>query len=217
MSRRESIEFTVIPKEALYLEGRNDVLLRVKKEQAYPCQMQKDQPFSCLFSHYAKHNGLDKDNLRFSFVDELSPDQTPLSVHLMQDDDIRVEHITSPLKVPQGADNAAGVSLAPFPPEFARLLEGGEHADIEFVTTVGSMQETFYAHKAILSTRSEYFHVMFKSGGMIESAEGSVHIHHDAATFKHLLRFIYTNTVPGLSKCSADDVIQVLIAADEFL
>lgn len=41
-------------------------------------------------SHYAKHNGLDKENLRFYHVDELQPDQTPLSVHLKKDDTIQV-------------------------------------------------------------------------------------------------------------------------------
>lgn len=72
--------------------------------EAYPCQMQKNQTFSCLFRHYAKHNGLCKDGMHdlwchllvdeadqsrssadlvFSFVDELLPDQSPETVHLM--------------------------------------------------------------------------------------------------------------------------------------
>ena len=29
--------------------------------EPYPCQMQKNQTFSCLFRHYAKHNGLKKE------------------------------------------------------------------------------------------------------------------------------------------------------------
>jgi hypothetical protein len=29
--------------------------------EPYPCQMQKTQTFSCLFRHYAKHNGLRKE------------------------------------------------------------------------------------------------------------------------------------------------------------
>lgn len=64
--------------------------------------MQKNQNFSCLFRHYAKHNGLKKEgcefmfifvilfvelsfylDLIFSFVEELLPDQTPETVHLM--------------------------------------------------------------------------------------------------------------------------------------
>jgi len=64
--------------------------------------MQKTQNFSCLFRHYAKHNGLRKEgreiriklevnlslipfllDLVFSFVDELLNEQTPEVVHLM--------------------------------------------------------------------------------------------------------------------------------------
>jgi hypothetical protein len=63
--------------------------------------MQKTQTFSCLFRHYAKHNGLRKEgwrlcawssaelnlmtfctDLAFYFVNELLPDQVPDSVHL---------------------------------------------------------------------------------------------------------------------------------------
>ncbi len=60
--------------------------------EMYPCQMQKTQTFSCLFRHYAKHNGLDKDTLVFSFLDELQPDQLPDAVHLLQGDEIYVSH-----------------------------------------------------------------------------------------------------------------------------
>jgi RNA:NAD 2'-phosphotransferase (TPT1/KptA family) len=45
--------------------------------------MQKNQAFSCLFRHYAKHNGLRREDLVFTFVDELLSDQTPEIVHLM--------------------------------------------------------------------------------------------------------------------------------------
>ena len=56
-----SIEFVVKPREDLYLEGSIRVLPRVQKGEGYPCQMQKNQTFSCLFRHYAKHNGLKKE------------------------------------------------------------------------------------------------------------------------------------------------------------
>lgn len=45
--------------------------------------MQKNQTFSCLFRHYAKHNGLKKEDLVFFFVDQLLPDQMPETVQLM--------------------------------------------------------------------------------------------------------------------------------------
>jgi hypothetical protein len=66
-------------------------LCRVQKDEAYPCQMSKTQSFSCLFRHYAKHNGLKKEDLVFYFVDELKADETPESVHLMHQDEIWVE------------------------------------------------------------------------------------------------------------------------------
>lgn len=84
-----SIEFIVKPREDLYLEGSVRTLPRVSKGkwtyycfilfylittlnsflgEPYPCQMQKNQTFSCLFRHYAKHNGLKKEGrVRFKY------------------------------------------------------------------------------------------------------------------------------------------------------
>lgn len=87
-----AIEFIVKPKDDLYLEGTLRTLPRVSKGEfiaiqgavsehipsmninyfvsylydigeAYPCQMQKNQTFSCLFRHYAKHKGLKKEGI----------------------------------------------------------------------------------------------------------------------------------------------------------
>jgi hypothetical protein len=209
--RSQSIEFTVLSRENLYLEGKNEILFRVKKGQSYPCQMNKDQQFSCLFSHYAKHNGLDKDNLRFFFVDELEQEQTPLSVHLMPEDHIHVEH----RRRPYTQHASAAEPLKEFPSEFKWLLAERAHADVEFM--VGSVQRRVRAHKAILAARSEYFQVMFQSGMMIESSNGCVNISTEFKVFQQLLEFIYTNTVEDISRCTADEVVQLLIAADEYL
>lgn len=38
----------------------------VETGENYPCQMQKSQTFSCLFRHYAKHNGLRKEGANIS-------------------------------------------------------------------------------------------------------------------------------------------------------
>jgi hypothetical protein len=54
--------------------------------------MQRTQSFSCLFRHYAKHNGLCKDDLVFYFTEELQPDENPELVHLQPYDEIWVEH-----------------------------------------------------------------------------------------------------------------------------
>lgn len=104
-----TIEFVVVPQDDLFLEGGIRKLYRVTKGYSfyflieciltaessgtpYPCQMQKNQSFSCLFRHYAKHNGLRKEDLIFYFTDELQQDQTPETVHLMPQDEIWVQH-----------------------------------------------------------------------------------------------------------------------------
>lgn len=78
-----SIEFIIKPREDLYLEGGIRRIPRVQQGitkiyllvslnmvtilsllgTPYPCQMQKNQNFSCLFRHYAKHNGLKKEGI----------------------------------------------------------------------------------------------------------------------------------------------------------
>lgn len=78
-----AIEFVVKPREDLFLEGDIKTISRVQRGESYPCQMQKNQAFSCLFRHYAKHNGLRKEDLAFYFVEELQPDDMPETVHLM--------------------------------------------------------------------------------------------------------------------------------------
>lgn len=81
-----SIEFIIKPREDLYLEGGIRKIPRVQQGitdnyllilfnlvttlsllgAPYPCQMQKNQNFSCLFRHYAKHNGLKKEGITCS-------------------------------------------------------------------------------------------------------------------------------------------------------
>jgi len=85
-----SIEFVIQAREDLYLEGSVQRLVRVTSGDLYPCQMQKQQAFSCLFRHYAKHNGLKQEDLVFTFVDELQADETPELVHLVPHDVIIV-------------------------------------------------------------------------------------------------------------------------------
>ena len=155
-TRAASIEFIVTPREDLFLGGGERTLCRVKKGEQYPCQMQKNQNFSCLFRHYAKHNGLKKEDLVFYFVDELGPDQTPETAHLMPQDEIVVEHrVKSVTKVEEKPE----VSSAVFGQQLRSLLRKGTFADVMFV--VGEERERFGAHKAVLSARSEYFEAMF--------------------------------------------------------
>lgn len=70
-NRTQHVEFVVKPQEDLHLEGPQRKILRVTKGEQYSCQMLKTQAFQCLFRHYAKHNGLKKEDLEFFFTDEL--------------------------------------------------------------------------------------------------------------------------------------------------
>ena len=95
MTRPSNIEFVVVSAEDLFLfsSGEHDNMRRVTGGTSYPCQMQRTQHFSCLFRHYAKHNGLDKESLVFYFLNQLLPEDTPESIHLLPNDQIRVQHI----------------------------------------------------------------------------------------------------------------------------
>mmetsp|Transcript_38638 Transcript_38638/g.39333 ORF Transcript_38638/g.39333 Transcript_38638/m.39333 type:complete len:345 (-) Transcript_38638:315-1349(-) len=208
--RSQSIEFVVKPRENLTLEGSIRTLPRVTKGEQYPCQMQKTQSFSCLFRHYAKHNGLRKEDLVFFFVDELLPDETPETVHLMPYDEIWVEH-----RKPTSKKSSYSPPQSVITKQFEILLEDGEHADITFL--VGPTKEEIKAHKAILSARSEYFGAMFRTGSMVESSCKVVEISHPYSIFKRMLEFLYTEAVKDLSTCNSTEVIQLLMLANEYL
>jgi speckle-type POZ protein len=210
-----SVEFIVKPKEDLYLGGSLRKLPRVSKGEPYPCQMQKNQNFSCLFRHYAKHNGLRKEDLIFSFVDELSPDQTPETSHLMPQDEIWVEHRPLFEIEKKSAEPKQNV----YSEQFRVLFETGDHYDVAFF--VGTSSEKIKAHKGILSARSDYFEAMFRKGSMAESTQKEIRIepnpHTTITSFKQMLEFIYTNTVRGLEDCDADAMVALLIIANEYL
>jgi hypothetical protein len=173
--------------------------------------MQKNQTFSCLFRHYAKHNGLRKEDLVFYFVDELLPDQMPETVHLMPQDEIWVEL----RKQPEVKKEQDVIDNKKYPEQFRSLLEIGDHADVVFI--VGDLREEVSAHKAILSARSEYFRAMFRKGGMAESNQSVVEIGgHDKQTFTKMLEHIYADTVVSLDTCSPNDVMTLLQMANEF-
>lgn len=158
------------------------VILQVSKNEPYPCQMQKTQQFSCLFRHYAKHNGLEKNELSFFFVDELLPEQTPESVHLMNNDEIWVEH-----RIKQTDDNTKELEAnmtSVYMANFRSLLETPIHSDVTFI--VGDDCQEIRSHKAILSTRCEYFAAMFNRDWN-EGSESKISIRqHDKATFNRM-------------------------------
>jgi hypothetical protein len=173
--------------------------------------MQKTQNFSCLFRHYAKHNGLRKEDLVFFFVDELLPDQMPETVHLMPHDEIWVEH-----RKDKNLEQKRELDASAFTEQFRQLFLSSNHSDVTFV--VGDAREDVMAHKGILSARSAYFAAMFRPGGMSESKRDAIEIAgHDCPSFKRMLEFIYTNAVKDLDSCSSSEIISLLMIANEFV
>ena len=202
----------VKPRENLSLVGSKRTISRVSANDPYPCQMQKTQAFSCLFRHYAKHNGLRKEDLVFSFVDELKPDETPETVHLMPMDEIWVERRCHEPE----EEKPEPVSTTSFSDQFRTLLESPVHSDISFI--VGEEKHEIPAHKAVLAARSDYFNAMFKPGGMRESKKEVIEItNHSSATFLRLLEFVYTNTVRDLDKIESANLISLLMLSNEYL
>lgn len=58
-------------------------MIRVRAGTPYSCLMLKNQRFSSLFRHYAKHHGLRKDDLAYYFTEELQNEDTPETVFLL--------------------------------------------------------------------------------------------------------------------------------------
>jgi hypothetical protein len=99
--------------------------------------MHRQQAFSCLFRHYAKHNGLKKEDLVFYFVDELKADDTPESVHLMPQDEIWVERRKHDVEAnPDRLE--AGVIFDQFRILVPDGAQGGDRADVRLVAAEGN-------------------------------------------------------------------------------
>ncbi|OQR82349.1 hypothetical protein ACHHYP_16180 [Achlya hypogyna] len=209
--RGDNVEFTVKAAEDLVLSGSERSVVRVPANNMYSCLMQKTQRFSSLFRHYSKHHGLPRESLDFCFMNLLSPEDSPESVHLQKNDVIHVRH-------------RRAVSIAP-PPRttdeeyFAamrRLLETGNDSDV--VLRVGPDEKELRAHKLILTTRCEVFHAMLRSDSMKESEDGVIVLRDDCPDMvRRLLEFIYTNRVADLSSLSANQLIELLALAEQYL
>jgi len=158
--------------------------------------MQKNQNFSCLFRHYAKHNGLRKEDLVFFFTDELLPDQTPESAHLMPFDEILVSHKTKKIN-----EINPLLTATAFVDQFKSLLFSENHSDIRFYFK--ATDEYIHAHKAILSARSQYFNAMFRrESGMKESKNSVIEINdYGKDIFSLMLEFIYSNRICNIDSC----------------
>ncbi|KAL3093496.1 hypothetical protein niasHS_004682 [Heterodera schachtii] len=97
------------------------------------------------------------------------------------------------------------------------MLSTAEHSDVQFLVGDGEAKELLSAHKLILKLASDVFEAMFrfdakKEQGESASANCSVVKLPDveAAAFKVMLSFIYTDDLSGLN---GDNAMAVLYAA----
>ncbi|KAK1692939.1 hypothetical protein QYE76_009636 [Lolium multiflorum] len=107
-------------------------------------------------------------------------------------------------------------SPIPVPPSdivthLGRLLDQTDGTDVSFIID----DETFPAHRAVLAARSPVFKAEL-FGSMAESTMSSITLHGiTPATFKTMLRFIYTDELPAEDEHqdSSTEMIQNLLAA----
>jgi len=129
-------------------------------------------------------------------------------------DEIWVEH--RPVQEEDDCKDVTSAEAA-FAEHYRRLQRSGRHSDVTF--HVGPDKTEIPAHRAILCARSEYFSAMLREDGpvMCESLEGIIRTSHDPRVFRLMLEFIYTNTVLQLEECDGEELIALLVLANEYL
>ncbi|KAL3067847.1 hypothetical protein niasHS_016813 [Heterodera schachtii] len=99
----------------------------------------------------------------------------------------------------------------------AMILGDGEGADVHFLVGEGAEKELIAAHKVLLIPASEVFRAMFRfdqQNSNFGSVDNPVEVPDvEAAAFKVMLRFIYTD---GLSGLNGDNAMAVLYAARKY-
>ncbi|CAM0911931.1 unnamed protein product [Alopecurus aequalis] len=109
----------------------------------------------------------------------------------------------------------------PLPPprngnHLSKLLDEMDGTDVSFTTN----GQTFHAHRAVLAARSPVFKAKFFGSGA-EATSSNISLDDiDPATFKVLLNFIYTDTLPGDDGLGCSPSIQMFhrlfAAADKY-
>ncbi|KAF8646563.1 hypothetical protein HU200_065785 [Digitaria exilis] len=113
-------------------------------------------------------------------------------------------------------DNSIPVPPSDIVKHLGTLLDSADGKDVSF----GIGDETFHAHRAVLAARSPVFKAELL-GSMAESTMSSITLHDIApATFKAMLRFMYTDALPGDDELIEDSPLEkfapLLAAADRY-
>jgi len=91
--------------------------------------------------------------------------------------------------------------------QIGSLFNNTKYSDVSFVLETG---QTIFAHKAIISARSEHFRALF-NGGFDESREEQIFIRHvKSEIFLKMMRFLYSKPV----EITPETAVDLLIAAD---
>ncbi|KAF8762584.1 hypothetical protein HU200_009295 [Digitaria exilis] len=114
-------------------------------------------------------------------------------------------------------DNSILVPPSDIVKHLGTLLDSADGKDVSF----GVGDETFHAHRAVLAARSPVFKAELL-GSMAEATMPSIALHDIApATFKAMLRFMYTDALPGDDELIGDSPLEMfaplLAAADREL
>ncbi len=179
--------------------------------------MTKNQRFSSLFRHYAKYHGLKKDELEYTFVDVLNPEDSPESVYLLSMDEVVVRMKKCETK--EGPIKFDAEIITPtqnFVADFERLMEDcDKEGDVKLLA--GASKIPIMSHKAVLVARSAYFRSMLRRDGMMEGSTNIVTMaDHSESTIRRMLQFMYCNSIEDVDTCHIDELVELLSMADEF-
>ncbi|TVU50159.1 hypothetical protein EJB05_01519, partial [Eragrostis curvula] len=157
---------------------------------------------SKLFQHPLDSSG------KFTIMTRYNADS---SGYLSKNGSVSVECTITVFKDPE----AIPMPSSDLPKDLGELLQSGDGADVTFIVS----GESLTAHKNILAARSPVFKAEF-FGQMKEKSSRCIEIKEmEAAVFKAMLRFIYTDMVPELDEKqeTATAMAQhLLVAADRY-
>lgn len=183
-----------------------------------------------MFRHYAKHNGLDKETLTFTFLEELQGDQLPDMVHLLTGDEIfvRQRYLSAVMVVfyslrfhrpprKQISEDPPLDATLPLIKSLDAARNDSDFWDVKFVF-VNEENSELGANKCILCNRSAYFCGMFRNSSMLESIQNKVEIFdHKKIIFSAMLEFLYTAQVAALPSFDLEQCTDLLLLSSEYV